>query len=86
MSSNYCVSCGQEIPEGDMICKNCQNEASKNPINRVRHRDNKPFILKKWNGANYDTPDIGDVVTIFGTDYEVVSNEPGNVLLKRKFA
>ena len=24
--SNYCVCCGEEIPEGTMICKQCQKE------------------------------------------------------------
>lgn len=87
MNSNYCVSCGQEIPEGDMICLSCKkiSDSDEKVITR-KHKGGKNFVMKKWNGNSWDKPDIGDVIRIFGTDFEVVSNEPGNVQLKRKIA
>lgn len=27
--SNFCVSCGAEIPEGSMVCRNCLEDAGK---------------------------------------------------------
>lgn len=27
-NSNYCVSCGAEIPEGELLCKICLNKAN----------------------------------------------------------
>ena len=87
MSSNYCVSCGQEIPEGDMICSSCKKISdSDEKVFTLKHKDGKKFVMKKWNGNSWDQPDIGDVIRIFGTDFEVVSNELGNVQLKRKIA
>jgi len=82
MCTNYCVACGQEIPEGDMICSVCKKKSETKTI-KVKHKDNKPFVLKKWSGDNWDKPDVGDIVKIFGTDFEVISNEPGNVELKK---
>ena len=29
--SNFCVACGQEIPDGGWVCPNCQREASQKP-------------------------------------------------------
>lgn len=26
MNSNYCVCCGEEIPEGRMVCPNCERK------------------------------------------------------------
>ena len=27
MNSNFCVCCGEEIPEGRMVCPNCERKA-----------------------------------------------------------
>lgn len=36
-NSNYCVACGIEIPEGDMICNSCK----KNCIDYLSKQDNE---------------------------------------------
>ena len=32
MSDNRCVICGEQIPEGSMVCPNCENKYNYEPV------------------------------------------------------
>lgn len=36
MSSNFCVSCGAEIPDGSLVCYGCTNDRSDKALDMVK--------------------------------------------------
>ena len=39
MKSNYCVCCGEEIPEGRMVCPVCESGNVKIPVQKKKKKD-----------------------------------------------
>ena len=58
---------------------------------KVSHKEHKLFVMKHWDGKAWNVCQPGDVVTVdeprFGPKrkFEVVMNEPGNVMIKEVF-
>ena len=40
MSENRCVCCGEVIPEGKMVCWECEHKEDKNEQNREDQKNN----------------------------------------------
>lgn len=68
MSSNYCVCCGDEIPEGRQVCPNCENIK---------------FQMKKLDKVTEPSPDLlPRVVKIRGTSrYAVYAGGRGKSIV-----
>ena len=49
---------------------------------KVYHREFKEFVLKQFRDGVWVTPQPGDIVKAFIREFEVISNEPGNVVVK----
>lgn len=41
--SNYCVCCGEEIPEGRMVCPSCEADEVKNGKIKFTVKDHNQF-------------------------------------------
>ena len=54
MSDNRCVCCGEQIPEGSMVCPNCENKYNHDPeyekLAEKRERRAEKFqrIMDDW--------------------------------------
>ena len=46
-NDNYCISCGIQIPEGIMVCKNCLTQEENDDLTSTEKQYNK--YLKKQN-------------------------------------
>lgn len=47
LNDNYCVSCGNQIPEGIMVCKNCLDKEENNDFSSDINKYEKIFNKQK---------------------------------------